>query len=79
MIAFIFGALVSIGTVGFMLNRLYVLFTRRQIHVKGILYSRAEQPVFYWFWAVAFTVGLCAGLGLLAMSTEILVGHNPFV
>lgn len=78
MAVFSIDALVSIGMVVFTLNRLYTLFTKHQINVKGIVYSRAEQPIYYWFWVVAATVGLCAGLGLFYMAITLLIGRNPF-
>lgn len=55
-----------------MVNRLYVLFTKHRINVKGIVYSRAEQPIYYWFWIGAVSFGLCAGLGLFVLSLVML-------
>ena len=79
MVFFAIDALLSIGMASFMLNRLYVLFTKRQINVKGIIYSREQQPIYYWFWVAAVTFGLFAGLWNLYISIELFTGRNPFV
>ena len=60
-----------------MVNRLYVLFTKHQIKVKGFLYSQAEQPIGYWFWVGAATFGLCAGTGLFTLAMVVLLGWLP--
>ena len=79
MVVIVIDALVSIVMVAFMLNRLYVIFAEQQINVKGIIYSRVEQPIYYWFWVVAVTFGLCAGVGLLSLSITWLIGRASFV
>ncbi len=60
-----------------MVNRLYVLFTKQRINVKGFTYSREEQPIYYWFWVGAAIFGLCAGLSLCILSVAFLSGWMP--
>ena len=67
-------AVTSGGLAAFMVNRLCVLITKHQIKVKGIVYSRAEQPISYWFIAGAAAFGLCAGLSLFVLSIAALTG-----
>lgn len=78
MLGSLFLAITSAGSVAFMVNRLYVLFTKHQINVKGFVYSRADQPIYYWFWVVAVTVALGASLGLFWIALDLLAGGNPF-
>jgi hypothetical protein len=74
MLSIIFLAITSAGLAAFMVNRLYVLFTKHSINVKGFNYSRADQPIYYLFWVGAATFGLCAGLGLCILSITVLTG-----
>ena len=73
----LFLAITAAGLTAFMVNRLYVLFTKHQINVKGFIYSRAEQPIYYWFWVGAATFGLGAGLSLCVLSIAVLRGWMP--
>ncbi len=77
MLGIIFLAITSAGLAAFMVNRLYVLFTKHQINVKGFIYSRADKPIYYWFWVGAATFGLCAGLILFVLSIAVLRGWTP--
>jgi hypothetical protein len=76
-LSIIFLAITSAALAAFMLNRLHVLFTKHQINVKGFTYSRADQPIYYWFWVGAVTFGLCAGLSLFVLSIGVLGGWIP--
>jgi hypothetical protein len=65
-------ALTSLGLAAFMANRLYVLFTQKQITVKGITYSRQRKPVSYWLIAVMATFGLLVGSAIFVISASVL-------
>lgn len=77
MLSIIFLAVTSGALAVFMVNRLYVLITKHQINVKGFIYSRTEQPIYYWFWVGAAAFGLCAGLSLFVLSIGVLRGWMP--
>ncbi len=51
--------LVSGGVATFMLNRLYVGLSQKQLTVKGILYSRLHTPVQYWTTMVVAAFDFC--------------------
>ena len=63
---------VSLGAGAFMCSRVYLLVVRRELNVKGAVYSLAETPFRYWttlIFAVAGTImtlgfAILAGVGL---------------
>ncbi len=63
---------VSGGLAVFMSNRLYVLFKKKKLTVKGITYSLEQRPIYYWFLVVAATFGLLAGLAIFVLSATAL-------
>ena len=77
MISVIFLAIMSLGLAGFSMNRLYVLVTRGEINVKGFLYSKTKNPIFYWFWIFSFVFGIVMGLLLFALSIGVFLAGGP--
>ena len=75
MIGSVFLTLTGFGLAAFMVNRLYVLFTRKQINVHGITYSREHTPIMYWLEALMIVFGLLAGSVLgVAGATGLIFG-----
>lgn len=66
-------ALVGFGLAVFMVNRLYVGVSERQINVKGVTYSRSSTPVMYWIVVVLAIFGLCWGLLIACAGTMLLL------
>ena len=50
----------------FMVNRLYVGLSRRAIQIKGVVYSRAHEPIMYWIVMVLAVWGIAVGLLMTA-------------
>jgi len=61
-IGMLFLMIVAAGLVIFMINRLYVGLSQRELNVKGAIYARDRTPFLYWstmtmaFLALAFGV-----------------------
>lgn len=51
---------------GFMVNRVYVGLTQRQITIKGVTYIRGRDTFWYWFVIAMAVLGFCFGLALSA-------------
>jgi len=69
-------ALVGFALAGFMVNRLYVGLTNRQLNVKGRVYSRASQPIAYWITMANATIGLILGIGIGLAGIVLLFGRG---
>ena len=49
---------VAAATACFLASRIYLLFTKGELNVKGVTYSKERTPIMYWITVINVTVGM---------------------